>query len=298
MRQAVVAVALAALLAASAAAQERKLKVYISVDMEGVAGAVTGEQLGPAGFEYQRFREFMTGEALAAIEAARRAGATEILVSDSHGNGQNLLIERFPSDVTIVRAWPRPQAMMEGIDATFDAAILIGYHASTHSPRGVRAHTFSSAYLTGVSVNGAPASEALLSAAIAGHYGVPIVAISGDAAAVEEAQAQIGPVEGAIVKWDIGFHSARTLTPEAAYARIGEAVARGLARRAELRPFRVAAPVTFELRFKHYRPAEVFDLLPNVERTGSHSIRFVGRDILEVIRFLQFAMHYEPGLAP
>lgn len=285
-------------LATSAAAQEKKLKVFISVDMEGVVGAVTGEQLGPAGFEYQRFREFMTNETLAAIEAARRAGATEIVVADSHGNGQNLLIERFPKDVTIIRAWPRPQAMMEGIDATFDAAILLAYHASTHSSRGVRAHTFSSATLAGVSVNGTPASEALLSAAIAGHYGVPVVAISGDQAAVEEAQTQIGPVEGAIVKWDIGFHSARTLTPEAAYERIAAAVTRGLARRAELKPFRVPGPVTFELRFKNYRPAEVLALLPVVERTGSHTVRFVAKDILEVTRFLQFITHYEPGLAP
>src|SRR5688500_20204636 len=83
--------------------QPRKLKVHISVDMEGVAGAVTAEQLGPAGFEYGRFREFMTREAVAAVEAAKAAGATEIIVADSHGNGQNLLIDQFPSDVRIIR---------------------------------------------------------------------------------------------------------------------------------------------------------------------------------------------------
>src|SRR5688572_19717308 len=79
---------------APAAQQPAKLKVHISVDMEGVAGAVTGEQLGPTGFEYGRFREFMTKEALAAVEAARAAGATEVIVADSHGNGQNLLIDQ------------------------------------------------------------------------------------------------------------------------------------------------------------------------------------------------------------
>jgi hypothetical protein len=110
----------------SGSAPRRNLKVYISADMEGVAGAVTGEQLGPAGFEYARFREFMTAEVLAAIEGARAAGATEFVVSDSHGNGQNLLIERFPADVTIIRSWPRPLGMMEGIDGSFDAAIFIG----------------------------------------------------------------------------------------------------------------------------------------------------------------------------
>ena len=88
-------------------AQAPKLKVHISVDMEGVAGAVTGDQLGPTGFEYGRFREFMTREAVAAVTAAREAGATEIVVADSHGNGENLLIEQFPADVRVVRSWPR-----------------------------------------------------------------------------------------------------------------------------------------------------------------------------------------------
>jgi D-amino peptidase len=129
------------------AAAESSLKVYISADMEDVAGVVTADQLGPTGFEYERFRGFMTDEVLAAIEGARAAGATEFVVSDSHGNGENLLIERFPKDVQIVRSWPRPLMMMEGIDASFAAALFIGYHASTTNPAGVRAHTMSSANL-------------------------------------------------------------------------------------------------------------------------------------------------------
>src|SRR5215469_11153365 len=141
------------------------LKVFISVDMEGVAGVVTGDQLGPQGFEYERFRGFMTNEALAAIEGARAAGATDFVVSDSHGNGESLLVERFPNYVTLVRAWPRPLAMMQGIDETFAAALFIGYHASTVNPTGVRAHTFSSATLADVRVNGSSVSEASFNAA-------------------------------------------------------------------------------------------------------------------------------------
>jgi len=107
-------------------AQEKKMKIYISADMEGVVGAVTAEQLGPTGFEYQRFREFMTQEVNAAIEAAFEAGATEIVVSDSHGNGQNLLIEKLPKNILLVRAFPRPLMMMQGIDATFAGVIFLG----------------------------------------------------------------------------------------------------------------------------------------------------------------------------
>ena len=183
---------------------QRPLKVYISADMEGIAGVVTGEQLGPTGFEYGRAREFMTGEVLAAIAAAREAGATEIVVSDSHGNGQNLLIDQLPDDVRLIRSWPRPLMMMEGIDSTFSAAILIGYHASTTSPTGVRAHTLSSANLAAVSLNGVAVPEGGLSAAIAGRFGVPIVLISGDDVAVEETRRLLGDVEGAVVRSTIG----------------------------------------------------------------------------------------------
>ncbi|HIF21327.1 MAG TPA: hypothetical protein EYQ27_05325 [Gemmatimonadetes bacterium] len=182
-----------------AAAQQDGLKVYISADMEGVVGVVTGDQLGPSGFEYERFRVIMTKEVNAAIAAAREMGATEILVSDSHGNGENLIIEDLPSDIQLIRSWPRPHMMMEGIDETFDAAIFIGYHSSTTNTAGVRAHTMSSANLTAVRLNGVDMLEASINAAIAGDFGVPVVMISGDDAVVDEARRVIGDMEGAVV---------------------------------------------------------------------------------------------------
>src|SRR5689334_13316983 len=157
---------LASLFPILAARAQRAFKVYISVDMEGIAGVVTADQLSPAGFEYAKAREFMTGEALAAVSAAKEAGATQIVVSDSHGNGESLLIDRFPADVRIVRSWPRPLGMMEGIDSSFSAAIFVGYHASTTNPAGVRAHTFSSANLAAVELNGTAIPEAGLNAAV------------------------------------------------------------------------------------------------------------------------------------
>jgi D-amino peptidase len=297
LRRAAFSAALVAALAVPAAAQER-LKVYISADMEGVAGVVTADQLGPPGFEYERFRGFMTDEVLAAIEGARSAGATEFLVSDSHGNGENLLIERFPKDVQIVRSWPRPLAMMQGIDASFGAVLFVGYHASTTNPEGVRAHTMSSAHLADLKLNGVSMPEAGLNAAIAGQFGVPVAMISGDDAIVKEAQALLGPIVGAVVKWNYGFHSARTLTPQAACDAIREAARRAVAERKSRRPFTVTAPVTLDLRFKNYRPAEVLAYLPIVERTDAHAIRFRGKDMVEVSRFLEFVDEYEPGLAP
>ncbi len=273
-------------------------KIYISADMEGVAGAVTGEQLGPSGFEYQRFRKFMTAEVNAAIAGARAAGAGEILIGDSHGNGQNLLLEDLPEDVQLVRSWPRPLGMMQGIDESFDGAILIGYHTGTHDTRGVRAHTMSSARLTSVRLNGKPMPEAGINAVIAGHFGVPVIMISGDDAIVEAGRQLLGDVEGAVVKWELGFHSARTLMPQAAFDEIRKAAQRAVSRISEFRPYRLETPIQLDVGFKHYRAAEILDYLSIVERTDAHSIRFSGRDIVEVSKFLQFLSNYEPNIQP
>jgi D-amino peptidase len=288
----------AAVALAHGAAAQDGLKVYISADMEGVAGAVTSSQLGPGGFEYGRFREFMTNEVNAAIEAAREMGATEIIVSDSHGNGENLLIDRLPQDIELVRSWPRPLMMMEGIDDSFDAAIFIGYHASTTNPEGVRAHTISSANLTAVRLNGVLMMEASINAAIAGDFGVPVVMISGDDATVAEARGLLGDLEGAVVKRSYGFHSARTIMPEASYALIGERVRAALGRLNDFEPYVMDGPVELEISFKNYMPAELMAYLPNVERVDAHTIRFVGRDMTEVSRFIEFTTSYSVSVTP
>ena len=184
IRDASLALLLWLMIAGHAYGQQGGLKIYISADMEGVTGAVSSEQLGPGGFEYQRFRKFLTEEVIAAIEGAREAGADQILVSDSHGNGQNLLIDELPEDVQVVRSFPRPLGMMQGIDETFDGVIFIGYHSSTTNPNGVRAHTTSSARLAAVHVNGTEMTEGSFNASIAGHFGVPVIMVSGDDAAV------------------------------------------------------------------------------------------------------------------
>jgi D-amino peptidase len=279
-------------------AAQGRLKVFIAVDMEGVTGVVTGEQLGPAGFEYARFREFMTAEALAAVEGARAAGATEIVVADSHGNGQNLLIERFPPEVRIVRSWPRPLGMMQGLDSTVHAALFIGFHSGTTNAEGVRAHTMSSANYAGLRLNGHQVPESGWGAAIAGHFGVPVVMISGDEAAVAELRAAVPGVEGAVVKQSISFHSAATLTPEAGQRLIRERAEAGVRRRASIAPVVVPRPVTVDLTFKSYRPAEALAFLPVFTRTSSHAVRFTARDMAEASRILTFVGEYSSGLTP
>ena len=279
-------------------AQERGRKIFISADMEGIVGVVTGEQLGPTGFEYARFREFMTQEVNAAIEGALAGGATQIVVADSHGNGQNLLIEKLNQDVLLVRSWPRPLGMMQGIDETFAGAMFIGYHTGTTNLEGVRAHTLSSARLADVRLKGVSVSEAGINAAIAGHFNVPVIMVSGDDAVVKETQSLLGNIEGAVVKWASGFHSAKTMTPQMSYALIRAKAQQAVRRISEFKPYKLNGPIELDVRFKNYRPSEVLSYLSIVQRTDAHSIRFVGKDIIEVSKFLQFMNTYELNLEP
>ena len=294
----VIAVLFGTLALMAPAPSAQKLKVHISVDMEGVVGVVTGEQLGPPGFEYGRFREFMTKEAMAAVEAAKAAGATEIIVADAHGNGQNLLIDQFPGDVRIIRSWPRRLGMVAGVDDAVDAAIFIGYHAGTNNPTGVRAHTFSSANLTRVALNGVNVTEGSWNAAIAGHFNVPVVMISGDDAAIAEVRKAVGNIEGAETKRSLGFHSALTLTPQASYQLIAQRVKAALSRRGDFKPYKVQTPVTVDVSFKNYMPPEVLAYLPMFERTDSHSIRFRAKDMVEASAIMNFIGEYRPDITP
>jgi D-amino peptidase len=277
---------------------QTRLRVLISVDMEGVVGTVTGDQLGPAGFEYGRFRDFMTREALAAVTAARGAGATDIIVTDAHGNGENLLIEQFPPDVQIIRSWPRQLGMVAGVDQQVDAVIFIGYHASTNNVKGVRAHTFSSANLTRVALNGVNVSEGSWAAAIAGHFDAPVIMMSGDDAAIAEVRSAIGNIEAAETKKTLGFHSAITLTPQASYELIAARVKAAMGRRGEFKPYKVTTPVTVDVSFKNYTPAEMLVYLPGFERTDAHSIRFRARDMVEAEAIRTFITTYRPDMTP
>jgi D-amino peptidase len=295
-----VAIALAIVVAWSwpTARAQAGLRVLISVDMEGVVGTVTGDQLGPTGFEYGRFRDFMTREAMAAVTAARAAGATDIIVTDAHGNGENLLIEQFPPDVRIIRSWPRQLGMVAGVDQQVDAVMFIGYHASTNNVNGVRAHTFSSANLTRVALNGVNASEGSWAAAIAGHFNAPVIMMSGDDAAIAEVRSAIGNIEAAETKKSLGFHSAITLTPQASYDLIAARVKAAMARRSEFKPYKVATPVTVDISFKNYTPAEMLAYLPAFERTDSHSIRFRARDMVEAEAIRSFITTYRIDMTP
>jgi len=287
---------LAALLVAPIAvhAQTRPRKIFISVDMEGISGVVQPAQLGPEGFEYQRAREWMTGEVNAAIAGIRESGAAEILVCDSHGNGQSVLIDRLPDDVRIVRGFPRPLEMMQGLDDTFTAAVFIGYHASEWTADAVRGHTISSARLLGIKLNGVEVSEGMYNAALAGQFGVPVVFVSGDRLAVTQVQRVAPAAEGAIVKEPYGYHSANTVTPARGQAMIRDGLKRAMAKLGSAQPYRVRTPIELEVGFKLTIDAERAAYVPGLSRSDAHSVKGTFRDMAEITRLLQVIANQQP----
>jgi D-amino peptidase len=265
------------------------MRFFVSADIEGVVGVVTRDQGRPGGFEYELARSWMTEAVLTVCAAAREVGAKEVIVADSHGNGCNLQLERMPDYVQLVRSWPRPLGMMQGVEVgEYDGAFLIGYHAGSTSFGGVLAHTLSSDLFQEVILNGRAASEAAISAAIAGHFAVPVLMIAADNVCIAEAQAQLGNITGAAMKFAYGTTAALNPSLPVTAARLHEATLAAIADRELRRPYVLAGPVSVELRLRTRMVAEWLAYLPGVERTGAFGIRYQCEDILAASRFLMF----------
>lgn len=260
--------------------QTEKLKVYISADMEGIGGVSTWDvQAFAKGREYEQFRRLMTQEVNAAVQGAFDAGATEALVSDSHGDAQNIDVELLDRRASLVRAWPRPLGMMQGIDSSFAAAVFIGYHAREGRAGAVLAHTMEGDEV--IKLNGVEVPEAGFNAAIAGDFGVPVVFLSGDQAICEDARQLLGPIETAAVKQAIGFHSAAMIHPERAQALIRAGVKRGVEWRKD-----ISHPVKVEDRFNEIVKAEIAAYIPGVERETGNTIVFTVPDMTAASKLL------------
>ncbi|MFQ5927933.1 MAG: M55 family metallopeptidase, partial [Terriglobia bacterium] len=237
-------------------------------------------------------RYFLTGEVNVSIAAALEAGASEIVVSDSHGNAQNLLVEKLHPAARLVRSWPRPLLMMQGIDETFDAALFIGYHAAEATPGSVLAHTMSGRRVLWIKLNGTRVPEAGFNAAIAGHFGVPVVLIAGDQGIIAQTRQLVGDIEAAEVKRGYGVTSAMTLHPTAAQQLIRERTRAALARLKDFQPYRLPTPITLEIAFKSIVDAEILAMLPGVERPEGNVVRFRARDMVEASQFVTVALFF------
>lgn len=273
------------------------MRLYISADIEGIAGVVDRPQLGPTGFEYEWARETMTDEVNAAIRGARAAGIEDILISDSHGNGQNILIDRLEQNVTLVRSWPRPLSMMEGIDTDhFVGVILLGYHAGASNMGGGLSHTMSSRVITDITLNGQPVSESMISAAIAGHFSTPVIMVTGDDIFVKESKEHFGDIPSVTTKWSSGLFSARCRQPQDVREDIERTAQQAVQTRDKYQPYDIELPIKVGLTIKSRHSAELLAYLPFITRTGAHSLSFEASDMIVFSKIFTFILGYQPDL--
>lgn len=264
------------------------MNVYISVDMEGIAGIVHEDQTNPiapgSAGEYARSRVLMTGEANAAIEGALEAGAARVVVNDSHWLMRNLLVEQLHPRAELVSGDPKPESMMEGIGGGFDAALFVGYHARAGISHAILDHTYADR-IHDVRLNGRPVGEIGLNAALAGSYGVPVVLVSGDAAVAAEATELLGAqVRTVVVKDAVGRHAARSVAPEVARQRIREGTAGALRGRRDRVPFTIPPPITLEIEFALTAHADMAAVCPGAVRTGGRALSYMHQDYREIFR--------------
>lgn len=258
------------------------LKVFISVDMEGITGVVNGDDARRSGKDYDYFRQTMTREANAAIEGALAAGATDIVVRDSHGSALNLLPEMLNRNARFIRDWSGgPMSMMEGIDASYDAAVFIGFHARAGTPDGVLDHT-SSGNVMDVSVNGVSLPETGYNALLAGYYDVPVVFVAGDKAVCDQAEELLGTVETVAVKEGIGA-AALNLHPEVAREQIRAGVEHALRNLGDYVPYKLSAPLTMVLKLKTEQMIYEGALYPGAKRSGDWELTYVAQDVMELM---------------
>lgn len=257
------------------------MRVYISVDMEGVAGVVHRDQTGREGKDYERARKLMTNEANAAIQGAVQAKAKDIIVNDSHGTMRNIFPELLRKEAKLISGSPKRLGMMEGIDSRFQAAIFIGYHTRSGS-RGILNHTYNGRVVSKVKINNCDFGEFGINALIAGEYGVPVVFVSGCNFLVEEAKTHIQNIQSAQVKHTINGVAAENLHPDMACELIEKGVRQALQHNEMGQPYQLKQKDNdFELYFANTLFADVAETLPIVQRNGPLSVRYKVNHIIE-----------------
>jgi D-amino peptidase len=260
--------------------------VFISVDMEGIAGVVHLQQVIRGMPEYERSCRLMTAETNAAIAGARRAGATRFLVNDSHGDMRNFVLEDLDPGAEVISGADKPLSMGAGLDPTFEVAFFVGYHASVGTGGAIMDHTYGGRTIYAIRINGRPQSEAGLNAALAGTFGVRTALVTGDRATVDEASQELPGIEGVVVKEALGRQAARSLHPAEAGRRIEAGAYRAYAQRSDRPLHQPKGPFVLEIDWMNASMADLCEQLPEVERSGGRSVRYRTADFQTCYRMM------------
>ena len=263
------------------------MKVYISVDIEGCAGITHWDEAERKHADYPEFREQMTREAVAAIEGAEAAGATEILVKDAHSSGRNLITSMLPESIRLVRAWQgHPLCMVQELDDSFDAVLMIGYHSPAGSEANSLAHTLS-LDAAEIRINGRRASEFYIHALAAAQLGVPTAFVSGDLGLMEEVELSNAHIGRCAVKEGRG-QATVTMTPVAACKAIRAGAAKALSGERGKMLLRVPEHLIVEIEYSNPVLAARHQWYPGMLHVGNRTVRFETEHYFDVLRMLNY----------
>jgi D-amino peptidase len=261
------------------------VKIFISADIEGVAGVVTPLQGQPGNAEYERARRLMTEEVNAAIDGAFAGGADSVLVNDAHGPGTNLLPDELDPRAELIIGRPKPMSMFAGLEAGFGGAFCTGYHAGA-GHFGVLSHTVSGAAFAAIRVNGTACAEATLYGAYAGELGVPVLLLTGDDQLAEQCGPLFPAAQVAVVKHAIAHRAARALSPQSARTRIRAAAEAAVKGAGGCSPFVIPGPYRLELDLITVTMADLAGIIPLAERIGPRTVAFAATSMQAVVRWV------------
>lgn len=259
------------------------MNVFVSVDLEGVAGVVDWAQIIRTGEDYALGRRLALAEVNAAIEGAIAAGATEILVNDAHSVMRNLAPDELAGQASYLSGRYKPLYMMQGLDDSFDAVLFLGYHAAMPTP-GILSHTYNPGAVHDVRINGTTAGESGLNALVAQHHRVPVAVVTGDQYVGPEAAPFCPGITPIVVKESANRFAATSLHPERARSAIRDGVAAALRGLPDLAPPAIALPVRVEVDLVSPDMAEQATWVRGVERTGARAVAYADEDPLRAFR--------------
>lgn len=260
------------------------MKLLIACDMEGISGVVNWDQVDPSNPEHKRFCKIMTADVNAAIQGAASAGATEFLVADGHWNSTNILLEELDPRARLNSGSPSHLSMVQGVDSGVDAALFIGYHARVGSLNAILDHTWSSIRVNNLWLNGRLVGEFGLNSAVCGHFGVPVLMVTGDQTVCAEAKEWVQGVYTAVVKKAVGRFSAECL-PIAVSQQLIRDTAEKAVRQFQVTKspaaLKIKTPVKLELEMVSTQMADMAVLLPGAQRVDGRKLVYEAEDMFK-----------------
>ncbi len=275
---------------APARAQNQSLKIFISVDMEGIGGIGTSKMTSGSGKDYSLGRELMTEEVNAVVAAIFEHGPAQVLVNDSHGDMQNLLHTRLDQRVQYIQGNIKPLGMVQGLDETFDAAIFLGYHSRAGTEDGFLAHTGSGS-VKGLWINGVEVGEGGMNAHFAGAYDVPVILASGDLAFTIQFE-EVVETRTVATKEAVGSSVAKLIHPEVVRNRLRQATLDALDTLGDARPLEVGGPATVRMRFASTTRADILQAVPGMRRLDGTSVEYRAGNMVEAYKLIRLMYKY------